>query len=204
MPDQRTDRIAHEAARLLDTGRMHDVAEAIRAAADGLGCGDAPRPGPGRVRRHVRGMQLQALGDREYEASIGRVLRVAEEVMTVIEETLAPATTLLVGRAAAGLIDAGVTIHVRVYTDRPLRDVVEILVERGYDEPAFETADTRVGRLDRIRFTEDDQAVVVTRCPSEVARQAGDRGRDLFRGRPIEVATLDALRRRLADDPHRA
>ena len=42
MSDQRTDAIAREAARLLETDRASDLMSAIAAAVDALGFGDAP------------------------------------------------------------------------------------------------------------------------------------------------------------------
>ena len=80
-----------------------------------------------------------------------------------------------------------------------MRELVDVLCARGYDEPKFETADTRFGRLDRARFTEGDHEVVLTRCPTEDPRLSPkrDADRDLFEGRPITRATLGDLRAKL-------
>jgi len=196
MIDQRTDQIARHAARLIQTGRAGDIAQAIRTAADSLGYHDAPLPTRGLVRRHVQGMAMQALGERAYTETILDVWRTAEAMMTVIEEALPDCATMLAGRPAKGHIDAGVTLHIRAYTARPMRDIVETLLAYGYGEPAFETAHTRLGRLDRIRFDEDPGEVVITRCLPEMRRRSGV---DLFNLSPIETATLEDLRRRLAD-----
>ena len=116
----------------------------------------------------------------------------------MIEHGVASAEALLVGRAARGHVDGGVTLHVRVYTEAPIRRIVEVLVDHGYEEPTFETANTPRGRLDRIRLTELDREILLTRCPPEVDRRGRDRGRDLFTGKPIETANAERLRARLA------
>lgn len=196
MPDQRTDRIAREAARLLETGHAESVASAIRAAADALDALDAPLPGHGTVRKHIQGMAMQAMGDVAYHESVRDVLRIAEEIMTALEHAVPDAECLLVGRAAEGLVDGPVTLHIRIHTRRPLREIIEALVDYGYDELAFETAETRLGRLDRIRFPEEMCEVALTRCLPEMRRE---RKRDLFSGRPVASVTVKELRQRLGD-----
>jgi hypothetical protein len=193
--DERTDEIARAAARLIATGAADDVADAIRLAQDALGLADARPPTHGLVRRHVQGMSMQEMGAEAYSESVREVWRTAEQIMTAIEEGL-EAETLLAGRAARGHVDAGVTLHVRVYTDRPMRDVVDLLDDLGYGEPSFETAETRFGRFDRIRLEESGCEVVITRCPPAPAPAGRDRDRDLFTGRPVETATVRDLRER--------
>jgi hypothetical protein len=194
MSDQRTDRIAREAARLLETGRADSVASAIRAAADALDAADAPLPGHGTVRKHIQGMAMQAMGDVAYRASVRGILSIAEQTMSLLEHALPDAQCLLMGRAAKGLVDGPVTLHIRVHTRRPMREIVEAVIEYGHDEPAFETGETRLGRLDRIRFAEEDCEIVITRCPPEMVRE---RSRDLFTGRVIASATVEELRRHI-------
>ncbi|MHC4615443.1 MAG: hypothetical protein ACYTAU_17930 [Planctomycetota bacterium] len=152
MNDPRTDAIAREAARLIQSSRASSIGEAIRVAADMLGIRDAELPGHGRVRKHAQALSMQALGDVGYADSVRRVWQVAERVMTVLDQAMPRADPLLVGRAAQGRIDGGVTVHVRLYTDAPIGDVAAALVEFGYDEPSFETANTRLGRLNRVRL----------------------------------------------------
>ena len=175
-----TDDIARAAARLIAVGDVSDIDRAIRVAAE--------TPG--------QGMALQAFGDAGYEEAVRDVWRVTEGLMTVIEADVVGATCLLAGRAARGQIDAGVTAHLRVYTDAAIRDIVEVLVGYGYEEPAFETANTRFGRLDRVRFDEKDVEIVITRCPADLYHR-GERDRDLFKGKPVEIATLAEVRERL-------
>ena len=197
MRDERTDEIAREAASLIATGKAQTVAEAIRRAADALNLRDAPMPGHGLVRRHAQGMAMQAIGDNAYRQSIRAVWSVAEQIMAVVEQALPSANSVLVGRAVKGQIDAGVTIHLRVYTPSPMREIVESLLAYGYEEPSFETAETRFGRLDRIRFQDEGCEVLLTRCLPEMA---GQMGCDLFTGRSIPTATAEELHRRLADE----
>ena len=195
MNDPRTDDIAREAARLIESGRVENIGEAIRVAADTLGYRNAELPGRGRVRAHARALAMQALGDAGYAQSVRRVWEGAERLMTVLHHAWPDADTLLVGRAAQGQIDGGVTVHVRLYTEAAIGAVAEALVEYGYDEPAFETANTRLGRLSRIRLEDDGLELVVTRC---LPHMAGVADRDLFSGKPIRTATLDEVRKLLA------
>jgi hypothetical protein len=195
MNDPRTDAIAREAARLIESSRAASIGEAIRVAADTLGYRNAELPGHGRVRAHARALAMQALGDAGYAQSVRAVWEAAERLMTVLHHVWPEADVLLVGRAARGLIDGGVTVHVRLYTDASIGAVAGTLVEYGYDEPSFETANTRLGRLSRIRLDDAGLELVVTRC---LPHMAGSADRDLFSGRPIKTATLEEVRQKLA------
>ncbi len=142
----------------------------------------------------VRGDVHRILGGEGYAESVREVLRAAERVMTVLDEAILDAVPLLVGRAAQGLIDGGVTVHIRLYAQTPIGDVAQTLVEFGFDEPDFETARTRRGRLDRLLLEDDGIAVAVTRCLPEMV---GRSGVDLFTGRSIHTATLEDVRGKL-------
>ncbi len=194
MKDSRTDEIAREAARLMESSRVGGIGEAIRAAASALGYHDVDLPGPGRVRKHVQGLAMQALGGEGYAQSVDDVWRVAERIMTVLAEAVPDAEPLLAGRATEGLIDGGVTLHVRVYTEAVIGDVAQTLVDFGYEEPGFETAPTQFGRLDRLRLTDEGIDVLVTRCPPSVVGRSGE---DLFSGKPVSTATLAELREKI-------
>ncbi len=134
---------------------------------------------------------MQAQGSEGYALSVADVWRVAERIMTVLAEAVPDAEPLLAGRAAQGLIDGGVTLHVRVYTRVSIGDVAQTLVDFGYEEPGFETAETRFGRLDRLRMADEGVEVIVTRCPPNVVVRSGE---DLFSGKPLSTATLAELR----------
>jgi hypothetical protein len=193
MPDPRTDEIAREAARLIETGRIDGLAQAIHQASHALGYHGVPLPGKGRVRKHAQAMAMQALGEEAYLKRRRRMWEVAEELLAAIDHALPEVNALLVGRAAEGHMDAGVTIHVRLYTRQALPEIVKTLVELGYGEPAFETADTRLGRLDQARFSDDDDfEVVLTRCLPEMF---ASRGVHLFTGEPLTIRTLAEVRR---------
>ncbi|MCH8314811.1 MAG: hypothetical protein IIA64_02455 [Planctomycetes bacterium] len=194
MTDPRTDQIAREAARLIETGQAESIDAAIRAAAHALGCHDAPMPGAGRVRQHAQAMSMQAMGDEGYAESVRNVWEIAEQLMTVLQQGMPDAPTLLVGRAAKGQIDAGVTIHIRIYTKSSIGEIAQVLADFDYDEPAFETAQTKSGRLDRLRFVDEGIEIVLTRCLPEMFTDAQV---DLFKGHAIETATLGELRERL-------
>jgi hypothetical protein len=201
MSDPRTDRIAREAAVLIERGQAESLDEAIRLAADSLRLHDAPLPGHGRVRRHAQAMTMQALGDAGYAAHVRSVLAVAEEVMSALElwcgemrGVRRSGPILLVGRAANGHVDAGATVNIRIYTRLPIGEIAGALVDVGYEEPTFETIGTRHGRLNRLRFVDDGVEVLITRCLPDTA---ADAGRDLFTGKPIAVLDLEALRKAL-------
>jgi hypothetical protein len=194
MADPRTDQIAREAARLLETGRADDVAKAIRAAAGNLGFSSAPLPGAGRVRKHAQAMAMQAMGEAAYNSKRLKVWRVAEQIMTVFEHGMSDASTVLVGRSAEGQIDAGVTIHIRLYTRNSVSEIAAALVQFGYDEMHFDTAETRHGRLNQVKLKEEDFDVVLTRCPPELDVPPNN---DLFTGKAIVTMTLPHLRRQL-------
>lgn len=195
MPDPRTDQIAREAARLIETGRADDIAAAIQKAAGSLGLRGVPMPGAGRVRKHAQLMSMQALGERAYRLRQYKVWEIAEQVMAVFEHSMPDAQTVLVGRAAQAHIDAGVTIHVRLYTRASESEIARALLEHGFDEPSFRTAEARQGRLSQVCLTEDDFDLVVTRCPPPMPRGPHV---DLFTGKPIEALELAELRQRLA------
>jgi len=140
---------------------------------------------------------MQELGDAGYQQRITDMYRGAEELMTAIEMGVPDCETLLVGRAAEGLIDAGLTINIRVYTDVSIRDIAAALVEFGYPEPEFETRDTRFGRMNRLHVVDEEHEfdAVITRvfrkCPA-------DRRECVFTGKRLAIATLPQLREIIA------
>ena len=192
--DIQTDNIAREAARLIHTGEVEHIDAAIHSAAASLGDSKAELPRHGLVRSHAQGMAMQTLGKEGYDQSVRNIWETAEQLMTLLEQALADAQTLLVGRAAKGLIDGGVTVHVRLYTRSQITEIAQVLTEFHYDEPSFDTVDTIVGKLNRICFKDDGIAVVVTRCLPEMYKNAKQ---DLFKDQPIETLTLDELRQKL-------
>lgn len=192
-PDR--DDLARRAAARFANGDSPDVASAIRAVSEEGNVRPDDRPTPGRVRQHLQGMSMQAMGDVGYRLYIAETLRIAEELMTDLRESLG-VEAILVSRAAKGLVDGEVALHLRLYMERPLREVVEHLVQRGYADPSFETADTRFGRLDRARFIEDDVEVVLTRCLPDMRPDAGV---DLFTKKPIPTAKVEELRGKIEE-----
>lgn len=190
--DPRTDRIAQEAARLIESGQVDSIGEGVRQAMENFGWTHVPQPSEGQVRRHAQGMAMQALGAEGYRESIVNVWRVAEGIMTTLEE----ARPRLIGRAVRGQIDAGVTLYVRIFSDRRIGEVVHTLVDAGYDEPEFETLDSsRLGRFDRIRFEEEGLEVVITRVPAH-RRELADV--DLMTNRKTASVDLETLRAMIA------
>lgn len=188
----RTDRIARQAAILLETGKAAGMSQAIRLAADTLKLTDGPMPGHGTVRKHAQAMALQALGDAQYMQCQQAITESVEELMTVLDE--AELSPRLMGRAAAGHFDADATVHIRLHTDASQAELAELLVGYGYEEPSFDTVHTMHGPLNRLRFTEQGLPVTITRCPKSL-RLSPDI--DLFTGKAIASADIQTLRRQL-------
>jgi hypothetical protein len=189
------DAIAQEAARLLLGGRAEDVPGAIRQAMEQMRVTGLRPPSLSMVKRHVEALSMQALGDAGY-AELGiDAMRIAEDVMTILDERFEPVLLLLAGRLAEGRHAPLDAIHLRIYARDKIGDIAAALVEHGFEEPAFETATTRFGRLDRLRFKEGDSEVVVTRCLPELA---ADVETDLHTGRAVATIGLEGLRRRLS------
>jgi len=189
--DARIDLLAQQAARLVHAGKVESVDEAIHHAIEDTGWVEVPRPSRSLVRRHVQGLTMQAIGAAKYQMRIVDVWEVAVRVMAVLDDC----DPHLLGRAACGHIDGGVTLYLRVCTSRRIGALAQRLVEAGFEEPRFSTADSRrFGRFDRIDFKEDGFPIVITRCGSH-HRQLAEV--DLFTGRPIESIGLDALRRQI-------
>lgn len=194
MTGTETDRIAHEAARLFASGQVDSLPVAIRHAVEALGLHQAPPPSPGRVRQHLQARSMQALGDVGYQEAVDDFLNIAREIMSLLEVSFDDLETLLVGRAAKGFCDGGATLHIRMYTKQPVGLIAARLVEHGYGEPEFRTAETKFGRLDRMSLSDREVEIVLTRCRPALLKHAGD---DLFTGRRIDTLDLDSLNQRL-------
>ncbi|MCZ6835154.1 MAG: hypothetical protein O7G85_05205 [Planctomycetota bacterium] len=189
-----SDRIAREAARLYEYGTADSLDQAIQSAAEHLGLTEINLPGVGRVRKHLQGMSMQAMGSEAYADHVREVMGQAEAMMTLLEESYDDVSTMLMGRAARGLIDGGVVLHIRLYTRQSVAELARCLVEHGYAEPTFETASTNLGRLDRIRILDEGYDLVLTRCLPEMSNASH---LDLFSGNAIDSVDLEGLRRRI-------
>jgi hypothetical protein len=191
---EHTERIAREAARLYHEGKAGSVAESIRKASQQVGLHGSDAPSAGKVRRHVQAMSMQAMGSDAYAAAMKERLRGAEQLMSALDEYYAGVPMFLVGRGAKGQLDGDLVLHVRIYTDAPIKELAQTLVDLGYDEPKFETVNTRHGRLNRLRFEDDDAEILLTRCLPAMLKSAQQ---DLFTNAPIATLTLKQLREQL-------
>lgn len=185
MSSDRADQIAREAARLFELGQAGSVRDALRRAVDTLGTVNPPVT-TGRVRQHIQAMHMQASGQAGYYADVRHIYEQVEELLAAIELAWPTARTVLVGRAARGLVDGSTEVHVRIYTDEPIETLADRLVELGYDEPTFETVNTTLGRLNRIRLPDDVGEIVLTRCLPPMYATVD---RDLFTGRRTALMT---------------
>jgi len=196
-----TDRIARLAARLVMNDEATSIRDGVRAASAEITRRERtinpefntpPHPSTRLVRDHLRAMSMQTLGADGYAKKIRDILQIAEEVMTVCGEDADP---ILVGRAAKGNIDGGVTLFIRAHTSENIGRLADRFVSFGYEEPGCTTADTKFGKFDRLTFEENRIPVVITRCPPDTGRNV--REVDLFTGRPIATLTLRALQNKL-------
>lgn len=196
MTSKDTDKIARVAARLYSEGTASSLKEAIHMAAHDLGLEKISWPGVGRVRQHIQAQAMQTLGDEGYKKAVEDYLGIAQEIMALLEASFDDMTTLLSGRAAKGFCDGGATLHIRMYTKQPIGLIAERLVEHGCEEPRFQTAETKFGRLDRMSLSDRGVEIVLTRCGPALLKHAGD---DLFTGRRIETLDLESLCRQLGE-----
>lgn len=193
--DPRTEQIAATAAQLLATGVADGVGPAVRLAAERLGLRHVQQPGFGRVRQHLQAMSMAAVGQKAYDADVRRILGVAEEVMTVLDGHVEHVGLLLSGRAAAGCVDGGGALHIRIYTREPVSGIAAVFVEFGYDEPRFSTVESRLGRLGCVTLQDGDVEAAVTRCVPDMIASARE---NLFSGHPVRSVDLAGLRSMLA------
>ena len=74
MNGSESERIAHEAARLYEHGLAQTLSEAIHEAVEHLGLSGIDLPGTGRVRQHLRGLSMQAMGIEAYTEHVKGVI----------------------------------------------------------------------------------------------------------------------------------
>jgi len=122
----------------------------------------------------------------------------AEEIMTLLDTQLAPEGLWLVGRGARGHFDGDSVIRVRFHGHADIGEIAALLVEAGFEEPSFETLESRWGRLSQLRFNNGEVVCVITRCPPT---QVLDPALDLVTGHPTRRVDLHALRRTLGLEP---
>ncbi|UCD75424.1 MAG: hypothetical protein JSV91_00600 [Phycisphaerales bacterium] len=194
MPDDRTDQIASEAARLIAAGDFDDIGQAIQAAVATLKMHGAALPSKERVRKHVQAQTMATVGEEGYRGMVRGMWETVEQLMSLLAEAFDSAQVLLVGEAVKGRIEGGLNPHLRIYTRASVGEIAEVLVDHGCEEPAFDTVNTSHGRLNRLRFVDEGWEIVLTRCLPEMMTKSGI---DLITGKPVSVASLDEVRRLL-------
>ncbi len=190
--DPRTDEIAKEAARLVGDSVSMNIAAAISKAAQILNYEDAPKPGWGRVRKHLQAQTMQFQGKEEYQQSIINLWECAESMMTSLTLAFNDAEIYLVGRAAEGQIDGGLQAYIRIYTSHSITTLTQVLVELGCEEIEYKTFDTLHGRLNAMHIVESPWEFVLIRCPLDLH---ANRKRNLFTGKEIKIVSLVQLRK---------
>jgi hypothetical protein len=180
--------VAILAAQLVAEGRQPTVRSAILAAMAALGAPPAAAPGEGLVRQHLQPMLMRALGAEGYSQLHRHRGETIDEVATLLATAPGVEEVVLAGRAAKGQLDGDVTAHLRVYTRTPIGELARCLVDAGCEEPRFSTAETRLGRRDRMVLEVEGVTIHVVRCLPQERRSAG---LDLFSGRRIAVQRWD-------------
>ncbi len=189
--------IAQLAARFLVQNRAAGYGEALKLAVQSMKDRPSSLPSRSMIRRHVQAMRLSELGTHGVRQRNLHFLSTAEEIMTLLDEQFSPNDILIAGRAARGRFDEPPCVHLRIYSRSGIGEIAAILVDAGFEEPRFETAATRHGRADRIRFQDAGCEFVLTRCPPEWHSTCH---LDLHTGKQISIATIDSLRRLLSQD----
>lgn len=193
-PAAAREQVAALAARLVADDRAATVREAVGMAVDRLHAAPSALPSEGLVRRHLQPRLMQRLGAEGYASMIARREELAETVMTIMAGLPGVVDVVLAGRAARGQLDGDVTLHLRVYTRRAIGELAQALLDvgaaLGWGEPRFSTADTRLGRRDRVEFDAEGATVSLIRCMPEERAEAQ---RDLFTGRRIATHRRAAL-----------
>jgi hypothetical protein len=192
-----SDALAREAAKLIATGQVDSIDEALERVAAYMPSRGA-MPGHGRVRQHLQGMTMQRLGKEGYEKWSTEIIEFIEEFMLLFAEMTLDVEPLLVGRAAERLFDGPTAVHIRLYTDSGETDLLSLMAMYGYPDPVRTTIDTRHGKLNQYTFEFDDEevSIVLTRCPRALRK---DSGLNLVTGEPIATATLKDVRRWLGE-----
>ena len=193
---ERRRRLAHEAARLMAEGGIHDYHQAKLKAADRLGIHDyASLPRNREIEEALREYQRIFLG----QAQAGAVRQRREAAARALE-FFAGFEPRLVGPVLDGTADAGSPVLLHLHADDP-DAVARFLEEHGI--PA-EPRGRRL-RLDRERsfdapvwvFSAEDLAFDLTVLPSQALRQAPLSALD---EKPMRRASLAQLRQLLAED----
>jgi len=190
------DEIAQRAAKLLLERGAVGVRRAIELAGTQLGFRADVWPSAALVRQHAQALTERDLGTGGHHELTRARLRIAEEIMTLLETQLAPKELWLVGRAARGQLDADPSVRVRYHGSAEIGEIAAVLVDAGFDEPTFEVLESRWGRLSQLRFRDGDVECVIVRCPPA---QVTDSSLDLVTGRPTRRVSLEKLRRVIDD-----
>ena len=193
---ERRHRLAHEAARLMAEGGIHDYHQAKRKAAERLGIhDDASLPRNREIDEALREYQRLFLG-----RSQGDALRARREAALQALEFFRSFRPRLVGRVLEGTADSGTPVSLHLHADDP-DEVAHFLADAGI--PA--DAGSRRLRLDRTRdleapawmFSAEGVAFDLTVLPLDILRQAPLSGLD---ERPMQRASASQLRELLAEE----
>ena len=193
MASQAVDELARRAALLHHQGRVASIRDAIHAV------GGGPEVSTGLVRRHLAAISESTLGMDAADRQRARVLEPAMELMHAINHHLErfldrypdARGVRLAGRAAAGLLDGDLILHLRVLAAIHEAELAAVVVGAGTEEPRFDVVDSRHGRLRRLRTKMDGVEIHLLICPP--GSVPGDREVNLVRGEPIVLLDADEV-----------
>jgi len=207
--DVRSDsaRIARRAVERLREGRSESVDDAVDEAARELRArAGFRRPERAELRAHAQAHE-ESLGPGVRARRVVDALEEALEVLAALEECVIardpegaerPAPEVY-GRAAVGALDLDPTVHIRVVTALSIGDLAAAAVAAGLAEPAFDTVESRYGRIGRLTSEGAFAQYRITRISPGMRV---DPDRDLVSGERVLHAGFEAISRRIGGLGH--
>lgn len=185
-------RIAEEAALLMAEGAENEYLDAKQRAMMMLGI-SGRMPSNRLIKECVTSITKTQLGEAEVKKRIREMRTIAEQIMTVLEESY----PFLIGSALTGQIRNSSDIDLHAYSDDP-GVLVEQLKDYGYTEIDEEHVENRKGSFLHLRWYESIYPVEITVYSWS--------WRDLIlyssvTGKPMKRADLQAVKKLLAQKP---
>ncbi|MCH2152543.1 MAG: hypothetical protein MK089_04305 [Phycisphaerales bacterium] len=194
------DILARQAAALLRDGRAATITEAIKQARSSPDSPPDARTGPAQVRRHLEAMSMAREGWAEWHLQKQSRLEEVEQFLALLEHLFDQFEVRIAGRAARGEVDPGDRVHLRLWVDQDLSEVMEALEVAGVPEHGSRSvraeAACGVTRLATLNYPGETIEIVVTLCPQ---REIATSTLNLTTGATVSTATPAAFRRLLGD-----
>ena len=194
------DILARRAAALIRDGRATTVFEAIKQAQASPEVPADARVTPAQVRRHLEAMNMAREGWDGWQQQKQARLEEVEQFLALLEHLFDRLGKVrIAGRAARGEVDPGDNVHVRLWVDRDLAEVMEAMEVVGVPEHGSRSvraeAACGVTRLSTLSYPGDTIQIIVTLCPQ---RAIASSPRNLTTGRPLSTVSPSEFRRFLS------